>query len=221
MKRLDTRRLGSPRLCVQSVEPIFGETYKAGYVGFTFRGSPLLSEGIAHFTRWSRLSDIWVDRAFIVTGEDEAVEVAAHRTVQKTDLSGVFEDVKTQVFFRKPKKCGGSLASNIAATAIAQVGTRFDDLLLAARILEGSFLARWLRTSLDGSGTRFAGHLSGASAAWASAEFVAYCLDCQPELAGRGVLGLSGAGLSPQVLFECEEVFAGWRTDRVEGPARP
>lgn len=218
MKRLDTRRLGSPRLCVQSAEPAFGENYKTGYVAFTYAGSSSLSRGIAHFTRWSRLSDIRATRALIVTGENEGVEISGTRGVQKTELARLFEDPKVQIFFRKPRKCAGSLGQSIGATAVAQIGTRADDLLLAARILEGSFLRRWLLNSLAGSGTRFSAHLDEANPGWLSAEFVAYCLDCQPELAGRGILSLPGGGLSVQALFEDEELFSAWSHDPVEGP---
>ena len=86
MKRLDTSRLARPRLCVQSLEPAYGDNYKAGFVGFTHTGSTLLSKGIAHFTRWSRLSDIHVSHVLIVTGENECVEAVGGRGVVKSSL---------------------------------------------------------------------------------------------------------------------------------------
>ena len=36
-----------------SCEPVYGKNYGAGYVGFTYTGSNLISRGIDYATRWS------------------------------------------------------------------------------------------------------------------------------------------------------------------------
>ena len=219
MKRLDTRRLASPRFCMQSLLPAFSDNYKPGYVGFTYTGSPLLSRGISYFTRWSRLSDIHVTGVLVVTGENEGVELTGGREVTKVDLAKLFDDPKTQIFFRKPRKCTSSLGEAIAATAIAQVGTRFDQLVVAAQILEGSFLKRWISSQF--APARFLSRLAQRDGRWLGAELAAYCLDCQPAYAGRGLLGRTSCEISPQDLFEDEELFSAWSQEPVEGLKRP
>ena len=221
MKRLDTSRLARPRLCVQSLEPAFGDNYKPGYIGFTHTGSTLLSTGIAHFSRWSRLSDIHVSHVLVVTGANECVEATGGKGVVKSPLDRYFSDPKTQIFFRKPRKCTQTLGLRIAETAIAQVGAKYDTLLTAAQVLEGSFLRRWLMSHFRESSDHFVGHLLNRDSRWLCSELAAYCLDCQPEYADRGVLAKPHHGIDPQEFFEDEEIFANWRTEPEEGPKSP
>lgn len=221
MKRLDTSRLKASRLCVQSLAPVFGDNYRAGYIGFTYSGSSLLSRGIAYFTRWSRMSDIHVSHALVVTGENECVEAVAGRGVVKSQLDRYFDDPKTQIFFRKPRKCTASVGQRIAETALAQVGTKYDTLLVAAQMLEGSFLRRWLMAHFQTSPDRFVGKLVQRDERWICSELAAYCLDCQPEYAGKGVLAAPSYSIDPQELFEDGEIFASWHTDPEEGPKSP
>ncbi len=218
MKRLDTRRLDTPRLRIQSVTPEFGENYKPGFIGFTYSGSSAPSRGIAYITRWSRLSDISATAALVVTGENEAVEIGRQGRVAKVALDRCFEDPKTQIFFRKPKKYSPALGLRIAGTALAQVGTRLDELILAASLLEGSFLRRWLMSQFRESSQRFAATLRAAETGWLSAELAAYCLDAQPEYADRGCLAEPRCAIMPQRLFEDGELFASWSEEPVEGP---
>lgn len=221
MKRLDTSRLSRPRLCVQSLQPAYGDNYKAGFIGFTHAGSSLLSRGIAHFTRWSRLSDIHVSHALVVTGENECVEALGGKGVVKSPLDRYFNDPKTQIFFRKPRKCAQALGQRIAETALAQVGTKYDSLLLAAQMLEGSFLRRWLMSHFRESPDHFVGRLLNRDSRWICSEFAAYCLDCQPEYADRGTLTKPHHAIDPQELFEDEQIFANWTGEPEEGPKSP
>jgi len=221
MKRLDTSRLSRPRLCVQSVEPAFGENYKPGYIGFTHTGSPLLARGIAHFTRWSRLSDIHVSHVLVVSAENECVEAVGGKGVVKSPLDRYFNDPKTQIFFRKPRKCTQSLGQRIAESALAQVGAKYDNLLTAAQVLEGSFLRRWLMSHFRESPDHFVGHLLNRDERWICSELAAYCLDCQPEYADKGVLARPHNAIDPQELFEDQEIFANWSTEPEEGPKTP
>lgn len=221
MKRPDTRRLASPRLQIQSVTPEFGDNYKPGFIGFTYTGSPFASRGITRLTRWSRLSDISATGVFVVTGENEGVEVGRQFHVAKVALEKYFDDPKTQVFFRKPKKHSAPLGLAIAATAVAQVGTRFDELLIAASLVEGSFLRRWLLSHFREGGRRFTAALREAEVGWLSAELAAYCLDAQSAYADRGCLAEPRCALTPQRLFEDAELFASWSEEPVEGPKSP
>ncbi|MFZ4683686.1 MAG: hypothetical protein ACOYMS_14355, partial [Terrimicrobiaceae bacterium] len=206
-RRLDTSRLSVPRLHVQSVTPAYGENYKAGYIGFTHRSASVLSRGIAWFTRWSRLSDLHVSHALVVTGENECIEALPDKGVVRAPLDKYFNDPKTQIFFRKPRKCTNALGARIAETALAQAGTRYDHLLLAAQMLEGSFLRRWIHSTFRESPDHLVGRLFNRNARWICSELAAYCLDCQPEYADKGILAQPNYAIDPQELFEDGEIF--------------
>ena len=221
MKRLDTNRLARPRLCVQSLEPAYGDNYKPGFLGFTQTGSSMLSVGIAHFTRWSRLSDIHVSHVLVVTGKNECVEALAGKGVVKSPLEDYFNDPKTQIFFRKPRKCTAGIGQRISETALAQAGTKYDSLLLAAQILESSFLRRWMMTHFHEAPGHFIGRLLNRDPRWICSELAAYALDCQPEYVDKGVLANRSCAIHPQELFEDQEIFANWRTEPEEGPRTP
>jgi len=218
IKRLDASRLARPRLCVQSLEPAFGENYKPGFIGFTHTGSSQQSVGITLLTRWSRLSDIHVSHVLVVTGDNEGVEIAAGKAVTKTSLDRYFQDPATQLFFRKPRKCTPALGQRIAETALSQVGTKFDALLTAAQMLEGSFLRRWMLSHFQGCPDHFATRLRNREPRWLAAELAAYCLDCQGEYADRGLLAQARMPIDPQSLFEDGEIFASWQSEPAEGP---
>lgn len=216
MKRVDPLRV--PRIFVQAMEPVFGETYRPGFLGFLCESPVPAVRGAAYFTGWSRMSDFAVTGVLVVTGEDEGVEVAGGREVAVTKLSKYFEDSKTQIFFRKPRKGVGALGERIAQTARGQVGVKVDQLTRAARVLENAFSRRWVLSHFRSSGEQFAARLASRDTAWMGAELAAYCLDSQPEYAGRGVLGLPPQGISPQRLFEDDEIFAAWSHEPLEGP---
>lgn len=218
MKRLDTSRLSRPRLCVQSLAPAFGDNYKPGYIGFTDTGSSPLSTGIAYFTRWSRLGDLHVSHVLVVTGNNECVEAVGGRGIVKSPLDKYFDDPKTRIFFRRPRKCTAAVGQRIAETALAQVGTKYDDLLLAAQMLEAGFLRRWMMSHFHGTPGHFIGRLLNRDSRWICGEFASYCLDCQPEYADKGVLAKPGHAIDPQELFEDQEIFAGWHSEPEEGP---
>jgi len=215
-RRLDTARLAVPRLQTQSLPPSYGENYKSGYIGFTHTGGQVVSRGIAWFTRWSRLSDLHVSHTLVVTGENECVEAVMDKGVVKSSLDKYFNDTKTQIFFRKPRKCTNAIGTRIAETALAQVGTRYDHLLLAAQMLEGSFLRRWIHSTFRESPDRLVGSLLNRDARWICSELAAYCLDCQPEYADKGILAHPNYAIDPQELFEDEEIFAAWRNEPAE-----
>lgn len=218
MKRLDTSRLFRPRLCVQSLAPAFGDNYKPGYIGFTHTGSSLLSTGIAYFTRWSRLSDIRVSHVLVVTGNNECVEALGGKGVVKSPLNKYFDDPKTHVFFRRPRKCTAAVGQRIAEAALAQVGTKYDNLLIAAQMLEGSFLRRWMMSHFHDTPDHFVGRLLNRDSRWICSELAAYCLDCQLEYADKGVLAKPNYAIDPQELFEDQEIFANWHPEPEEGP---
>jgi len=212
-RRLDITGLRKRRVQVECVVPRFGENYRVGYIGFTHSTADPVAKGIAHFTRWSRLSDIHVSHAVVVTGENECVEALIDKGVVKSPLSKYFDCARSQIFFRKPRKLDSAIGRRIAESALAQVGTRYDHLLLAAQLLEGSFLRRWILSAFRESPDLFVGRLLNHDARWICSELAAYCLDCQPEYADKGVLARPHYAIDPQELFEDMEIFAAWKQD--------
>lgn len=86
-------------LKIDSVTPIYGDTYKKGYVGFTFYNTSVTSEGIAFMTRWACMSEVKVSHALIVTGDNKCIEAHIKEGVKESDLSKYFNDKQCQIFF--------------------------------------------------------------------------------------------------------------------------
>ncbi|GAB4169980.1 MAG: hypothetical protein Fur0032_08720 [Terrimicrobiaceae bacterium] len=201
-----------PHVCCEHIQPRYGDNYKQGYIGFTHRAGDPVAEGITYFTRWSRMSDIRVSHAFIVAGPNEAVEAIPSRGVVVTPLEKYFADRRTEVFFRKPRKLTSSLGHRIAEYAKEQVGTKYDHLLIAAHLLEGSFLRRWIQSAFRQSADDLLGRMLDRNERWICSELAAYCLDSQPEYADRGILARPHHAIDPQELFEDLEIFAAWKS---------
>jgi hypothetical protein len=149
----------------------------------------------------------------VVTGENEAVEAVADKGVVKICLSKYFDDPRSRIFFRKPKKLTNETGARIAGTALAQVGARYDHLLLAAQVLEGSFLRRWIYSAFRETPDHFVGRLLNRDDRWICSELAAYCLDAQPEYADKGILAKPHHAIDPQELFEDQEIFASWKQE--------
>jgi hypothetical protein len=200
----------APSLQFTSCEPVYGKNYGAGYVGFTYTGSNLISRGIAYVTRWSRMHPIKVSHALIVSGENECIEAHAQGGVRRAPLSTYFNDEHCQIFFRKPRNLTPELAARIIATAAAQLGCRYDLSLIAGQ-LEGNLLLANLVRRLSGRGFEEAVcRLKDHPDRWICSELVAHCLDQQPEYRDRGVLNRSDATIDPQELFEDDALFTLW-----------
>jgi hypothetical protein len=212
-KRLDLSKVPASRVCVECLPPTFGDNYKTGYIGFTHSSKSPVAAGISYFTRWSRLSDIHVSHVMVVTGENECVEALADKGVVKSPLQKYFDDPGTRIFFRKPRKLTAEIGARLAETALAQVGTKYDHLLLAAQLLEGSFLRRWIYSAFRESPDHFVGRLLNRQDRWICSELAAYCLDAQPEYADKGVLAKPHYAIDPQELFEDADLFAAWKSE--------
>jgi hypothetical protein len=86
-------------------------------------------------------------------------------------------------------------------------------LLLAAQVLEGSFLRRWIYSAFRETPDHFVGRLLNRDDRWICSELAAYCLDAQPEYADRGVLAKPHHAIDPQELFEDPEIFSSWKQE--------
>ena len=63
-----------------SVRPEYGANYKLGDIGFTFIDDNFISLGVAWFTKWDQgkntdVPDVPVTHCFIVSGEDECIDL--------------------------------------------------------------------------------------------------------------------------------------------------
>ncbi|MCX7869562.1 MAG: hypothetical protein N2322_06385 [Terrimicrobiaceae bacterium] len=193
--------------------PKFGENYKVGYIGFLLRAESPAASGICFFPGGLEPSRLRARRVFVVTGENRGVEAGGAKGVTEASLDRHFDDPRVLVVFRKPRKLDTATGQRIAAAALAQAGLRYDHLLAAAKLLDSSFLGRWLRSAFPEPRARFPGLLEDRDDAWVSAELAAHCLAAQPQYAEAGILARRAHPIHPQELFEDAELFAAWKTE--------
>ena len=198
---------------VTSIKPKYRDNYNVGYIGFTFRDKNIISEGIAYFTRWERMSDIKVSHALIVTGKNKCIEAIPEGVVE-TDLSSYFNDPHTQIFFRKPAGYDEVLGKRIAAAIKNQVGKKYDKWLIAANMLHGSFLGRWVNTMFQGKPDLYVSKLLNDKDKWICSELAAFAMDSQPEFTDKGILEKPDFTIDPQELFEDQTIFTPWHKTR-------
>ena len=200
----------APELEFTSRPPEYGVNYKAGYVGFTYDNSNLISRGIAYVTRWTRMHDIKVSHALIVTGEDECIEAHAEGGVRRARLDDYFKNENCQIFFRKPLNLTDELAHRIISAAEEQLGCTYDiDLILAqlaSNTVMGTLMNRVMGKRLEELLCRMKDHPDR----WICSELVAHCLDLQAPYHDRGILKNSDATIDPQELFEDDTIFQDW-----------
>jgi hypothetical protein len=193
-----------------SQEPRYGVNYDAGYIGFTYTQSNIVSRGIAYFTRWTRMHDIKVSHALVVTGDNECIEAHMEGGVKRTKLDTYFHDEQCQIFFRKPKDLNTALAANIIKAAEEHLGCAYDIDLIAAQLkvnsVSGQLIRHLLLPNFEEDVCRRRDHLDR----WICSELVAHCLDSQPEYHNKGGLVHSDATIDPQELFEDGQIFEPW-----------
>ena len=191
-----------------SLEPDYGKNYGAGYVGFTYTQSNVLSCGIAYFTRWSRMHDIKVSHALVVTGENECIEAHIKGGVKRSKLDTYFHDEHCQIFFRKPKELTPRLAAAITQAAEELLGCAYDIDLIATQLkinsITGEFIRHRTLPNFEENVCQQRDHLHR----WICSELVAHCLDRQPNYHYPGVLAHNDATNDPQELFENDAIFA-------------
>ena len=198
---------------IKSLVPKFGPdgNYHVGYIGFTYSEGNIISEGIAYFTRWHRMSDIKVSHALIVTGDNKCVEAHLETGVAEKDLSEYFDDLHCQIFFRKPKGLTSDIAKKIVEKAEEQKGCKYD-LDLIKHMVKVHSIVGWTINKLtrDGYEKRITLAHEGDNK-WICSELAAHCLDEQPEYKDKGILSKLDATIDPQELFEDQTIFEPWK----------
>jgi hypothetical protein len=193
----------------KSIAPVYHKTHDRGYIGFTYHHQSFVSQGIAWFTRWSKLGDITVTHALVVTGEDECVE-ALSDGVCRTKLSRYFNDPKCAIFFRKPRNWEGQIGNRIADLGLSQEGVKYDYGLIVADAIRGSFLGHLIAECFKGDKDDILSKLLNDDTKWICSELAAYVLDEQPEYHDKGILNKEADTITPQELFEDGTIFEPW-----------
>jgi hypothetical protein len=194
-----------------SIQPVYGENYDDGYIGFTYYKTNFVCNGIAYFTRWSRMNDIKVSHALVVTGKNECVEATFTKGVVQSDLAHYFDDPHCQIFFKKPNGLTKAIAENIVKLAKEEVGTEYDTDLIAAQAMQGSHIGKLINSIFGGFPDRIVSKLLNNDNSWICSELAAYCLDEQPEYKNKGILSKPNETIDPQELFEDQAIFKRWK----------
>ncbi|QDU74111.1 hypothetical protein Pan97_11160 [Bremerella volcania] len=199
----------------------YGEDYERGWIGFNHAGS-WFSKGIAQVQQWRQVSDVTVSHVFVVTGEDECVEAAYPKGVVRSKLSEEYWPKDDRyVIFRKPKGLTPELADRIAEAAEAQLGTQFDYHTTANLALQKNFFGWIINWITSDEANRAVDSLVEDDSRWLCSALGAYCLKSQPEFDEIGILTQQPGMITPQELFESDEIFEPvQRTDGSQAPVK-
>jgi hypothetical protein len=190
-----------------AAQPQFGKDYDLGWVGFV-HGPSFLSAAIAYLTRRDRAGDIGVTHSFLVTGPDECVEANLPVGVVTSSLAEAYLDPgRGRVVFRKPRGLTPDLARRVVARAKAEVGAKFDIAGMVAEGLGSTFLGHLVNSLFGGKPRELMAGLLHKKGQWVCSDLVMHCFREEPEYRNKGVLARPVGTVSPQALFEDEEVF--------------
>lgn len=197
----------------KSISPEFHKTHDVGYIGFTYYNASFVSQGIAYFTRWSKMSEITVSHALVVTGANECIEALGDmNVVARSPLTKYFDDPRCAIFFRKPVQWTAVVGGGIAKTALSQEGQKYDYGLIVADAVKGSFLGHLISGCFKGVKEDILTKLLNKDTRWICSELAAYALDEQPEYRDKGILNKECDTITPQELFEDGTIFEPWTT---------
>ena len=195
----------------KEIQPVYGENYFAGDIGFTYSDKSIVSKGITYFTRWSKMSDIKVSHALVVLDKETCIEALAEKNcVEISPLKKYFDDKHCSIFFRKPIPGTSEIGARIAAVAKTQRGAKYDFGLIVVDAIYGTFLGHLLDGAFHKQKSKLAAHL-GSDKKWICSELAAFALDEQPEIHGKGILSLAESVITPQALFEDDLIFKSWK----------
>lgn len=193
--------------------PQFRINYEPGWIGFTRCAGPI-SDAIQYGEHWQRTADRPpVTHVLIVTGEDECVEAQLGQGVIKTTLSKYFTNPTTRIYFREPTPWREDLGGRIVAAALAKVGFKYNDALIAEEAAYDSVAGHLLNTWLRDAPHLLLAKLLDNPGAFICSQLGSFCLASQPEFRGRGVLANPVDAISPQELFGDDAIFSPFIND--------
>lgn len=193
-------------------KPRFGVDYDIGWIAFNHAESNM-SKLIAYLDDTKRANGVVVSHAMVISGKNECIEAAFPKGVVRSDLDEAYFDRDDRyVVFRKPTGLTPDIADRIVSAAATEVGTEYNHSVLITQFAKLTF-GGWLierRCEDDvseGDLRKCVDRFIEVDSKWICSELAAYCLDRQPEYTARGVLAKSPRSLTPQELFEDEELF--------------
>lgn len=198
-------------LKVESVKAKYGDTYKKGYIGFTYYNASIVSKGIAYMTRWAKMSDVRVSHALLVTGENKCIEAHIKNGVERSDLQKYFNDPNCQIFFRKPVGLNKTIANKLKKVAENEVGKPYDKALIYSHAMQGTFLGKLINKICKGKADKIVSKILNRDDRWICSELVAYCLSEQKIYKNKGILRHPDGTIDPQELFEDTVIFEPWK----------
>ena len=193
-----------------SLIPVWGDNYRPGFIGFTFKDGSFVSNGIVFFTRWERMSDFKASHVLVVSGENACVEAQGSGVVE-APLSHYFDDLSYAIAFRKPKGWTPEMGERIVKAAREHVGKKYGYALIVGNAVTHSTAGRLLHKLTKGWTTRVVSKWFDGANAEICSETVALALQTQPELKNLGCLKQPANTITPQQLFEDNEVFEPWK----------
>ncbi len=195
-----------------TVAPVYGNNYNKGYIGFSYNDNSVIAKGIAHFTGWQRMSDLYATHVLIVTGENSCIEADAfHNCVKEGPLQHYFDQPHCQIFFRQPQGLNNEIAEGIVQVLRPEIGKKYDFKSILTQTLSGSFFGRLCDRLLQGKLEDKLSEKLNNPEKWICSELAAYALDEQPQYQDQGILKRPNATISPQELFEDSVIFEPWK----------
>jgi hypothetical protein len=200
-------------MIIKSLEPQYGKNYGLGYSGFEFHSNSVVSQGIAYFERWDRMSDFRVSHAFTVTGPDSCIEaLAGPDEVQENNLHDRFADPHAHIFFRKPRGITIDSGIRIVKTLRPHLGEKYDHSLAVGHVVPNLWIVRRIlpKSTLETAEEWFLEKCDSINE-WICSELNALGLDSQPEWHDKGCLVHANFCIRPQTLFEDDAIYEGWK----------
>lgn len=199
---------------IESKTPQYGVNYNAGYIGFTFNDESFISEGIAYFTRWDRLSNIPVSHALIVVAENTCIEALMGEGVRINSLDKYFWEKNTHIFFRKPMSITENVTREIVQTAQKEVGATYASGLIVNDMIRSTFLGHLLDELTHDKIFDGLSMVLDKSGSFICSELAAYCLKSAKSWPYNnvGVLSRPASAITPQALFSDSVIFEQWKS---------
>jgi hypothetical protein len=199
--------------------PQFGEDYDIGWIFFTDRRG-LLSDGIAWFERFaeeevrsasergqgqrSAPSLPVVTHTGVCVNENAVIQAHFDTGVAQGTVADLLEG---PVYFQRPAGWSVTRGVGIAASAARQLGRRYNTPLILTQALANTFAGRLINGLFRNAPNRWLSKRLGERNAFICSQLVAFALNEQPWLKGRGVLAMDNDLISPQMLFDDPEIL--------------
>lgn len=185
-------------------KPVYGQSYGLGWIGFV-RSYGYVSDAIEYGERWVRKKTFSsVTHALVVIGDNACVEAHVEVGVRLANLNDYLTDPKCKIYFREPLNLTPAVAACIAIAAKSQVGSSYDDLLIAEQAISDSVVGHLVNFVFGNWPHRFTAAILQRPREFICSYLAAYALASQPQYAGRGILAGPRSAIDPQTLFESD-----------------